>query len=454
MATILFDPIPAPGHYNGSLQLARLLKQAGHQIVYIGPVEFRERIENAGFSFFVFQPFTLESREDRKRNVLNVWVDCFISIFNDSRLRNFLRITNELDVIIKEIAPDLILLDSNFIQKIVLYRKCNIRTVFFDTMVSRQYALNVPPYNSVFIPKDRFYSKVYVKYLWLYREYSLRCEIIMDSILYFNNASHNIFQKLALRYGIEIERWGDTKRMNRTKVIPKGVTELIIPPLCFDFPRPEKKNVIHIGPLVNMNRDDANLDTRYVNIVKRIRELKQDNHDILFIYASLGTMSEASPTREKKFIRSLLEYCSSNKKSHVVFSVGKNYDILNLPALPDNLYILNHVPQLDILKYCDLMITHGGMNTLTECILNNVPVIVYPLAKNWDQNGNAARVVYHEIGVRGNFHRISANNLKKNVAMISENYSSYKENLRKMNSEFNIEEIAQRAVQIVESFIK
>lgn len=104
----------------------------------------------------------------------------------------------------------------------------------------------------------------------------------------------------------------------------------------------------------------------------------------------------------------LLKYCHSNKNRPIVFSVGNNYDIHKLPVIPENLYIFNHIPQLDILKQCDLMITHGGMNTLTECILNKVPVIVYPFAKHWDQNGNAARVVYHGIGIRGNFKKISA----------------------------------------------
>ena len=238
------------------------------------------------------------------------------------------------------------------------------------------------------------------------------------------------------------------------KVIPKNVTELIIPPLFFDFPRPEKTNVIHIGPLVNVNRDNLILDGRYINVISHIQNLKQKDKDVTFIYASLGTMSEVSPTREKKFINALLKYCISNKNSHIVFSVGNNYDMRKLPVIPENLHIFNSIPQLNVLKYCDLMITHGGMNTLTECILNKVPVIVYPLAKNWDQNGNAARVAYHGIGIKGSFKKISAINLKKNIEKMLKNYHYYKANMIEMNEKIELEKIYKECVQMVELLIK
>ena len=452
MATILFDPIASPGHYNGSLQLAGLLKQAGHHIVYIGPSDFKMKIEQAGFRFYIFQPFAV--KVSGKKDILPYWVDCFISLFNDYRLRKVMEILEDLNKILKQIDPDLILLDSNFIQKIAYYGKYTNKIVFFETMVSEHYAPNIPPYNSTFIPKNNFLSKIYVDFLWFCREFYLRYRTIKARLVYFNNDFHSIYRKLALVYGIELEKWKDIKRMNQTKVIPKNVTELIIPPLLFDFPRSEKHNVIHIGPLINLNRDNLILDGRYMDVINQIRNLKKREKGIVFIYASLGTMSEISPIREKKFINVLLNYCSSNKNHHIVFSVGNNYDIHKLPVIPENLHIFNSIPQLDILKHSDLMVTHGGMNTLTECILNEVPVIVYPLAKNWDQNGNAARVAYHGIGIRGNFKKISMKYFKKNIEKILQNYNCYKANLIYMNEKMDIEKSTKECVQIVESLIK
>ena len=452
MATILFDPIASTGHYNGSLQLARLLKQAGHQIVYIGPSEFKAKILQAGFLFYIFQPFTVKS--SGKRDTFLYWIDCFISFFNDWRMKQMLKMLEELNEIIKKIDPDLILLDSNYIQKIAYYGKHKNKIAFFETMVSEHYAPNIPPYNSTFIPKNNFFSKIYVDFLWFCREFHLRYRTIKARLVYFNNDFHSICRKLSSEYGIELEKWKDAKRMTQTKVIPKNVTELIIPPLPFDFPRPEKPNVIHIGPLVNINRDNQILDGRYINVINHIKNLKQKDKNVTFIYASLGTMSEVSPAREKKFINALLKHCNSNKSCHIVFSVGNNYDIHKLPVIPENLHIFNKIPQLDILKHCDLMITHGGMNSLTECVLNKVPAIVYPLAKHWDQNGNAARVAYHGIGIRGSFKKISAKNLQANIEKMLANYNFYKANMINMNEKMDIEKAAKECVKIVEALIK
>jgi UDP:flavonoid glycosyltransferase YjiC (YdhE family) len=66
--------------------------------------------------------------------------------------------------------------------------------------------------------------------------------------------------------------------------------------------------------------------------------------------------------------------------------------------LHDNMVGEGVLPQPAILPQVDVVITHGGNNTVTECFHNGRPMVVLPLF--WDQVDNAQRLDETGFGVR------------------------------------------------------
>jgi UDP:flavonoid glycosyltransferase YjiC (YdhE family) len=67
-----------------------------------------------------------------------------------------------------------------------------------------------------------------------------------------------------------------------------------------------------------------------------------------------------------------------------------------MEKLPNNILIVQTAPQLMLLKHAKLFITHGGLGSIKEAVLNGVPMLVIPFET--DGPRNAERILYHKLG--------------------------------------------------------
>ena len=201
-------------------------------------------------------------------------------------------------------------------------------------------------------------------------------------------------------------------------------------PSAFDFEINRlNKSVVFFGHLPNAAMRE--LDNPRLDVLL--------NHlsDRKIIYCSLGTITFDHQKLCHRFFQRIIKVAVKNPQWHFLLNVGKHYDINKLSSTPENISVFFQVPQRQLLNRVDIMINHGGINSIKECLRAHVPMIVYPLSLKWDQPGCAARVAYHKLGVIGNMRKDNQKAIAANIRFLIEHLAEYKNNIRCLNSEIS-----------------
>jgi len=104
------------------------------------------------------------------------------------------------------------------------------------------------------------------------------------------------------------------------------------------------------------------------------------------IYLSLGSLGSA----DVALMRRLIELLARTPHRYVVSQGPQHAEY----ELAENMIGAEFLPQTSVLPHVDAVLTHGGNNTITECLWFGKPMLVLPIF--WDQHDNAQRV--HETG--------------------------------------------------------
>ena len=112
--------------------------------------------------------------------------------------------------------------------------------------------------------------------------------------------------------------------------------------------------------------------------------------DGALVYVSLGSLGSGDVPLMKRLVEAL-----ARTRHRYVVSTGPQHDEYELA---DNMVGAEFLPQVSVLPHVDLVITHGGNNTVTESLRFGKPMVVLPLF--WDQHDNAQRIDETGLGVR------------------------------------------------------
>ncbi len=390
MANILMLNIPAEGHVNPSLGIAKAFADRGDSVYYLSTEKFKARLEGVGANVILH-----ENRLDglHINHASSEGINNFSHFLMDTSL-DILALTKELA---KEVSIDFVYYDA-----------------FGPGELVKDY-LQVPGFSSsasFLIPEE------YKKNLPLHPDAGVSFELDEkgNALLATMKQEFGVTPKTMLQF---MQNQGEQTMVYSSEYFQPHLSEFgegyhFIGP---SFPERKGANDFPIDQL--------------------------ENEQVLFI--SMGTVLD--------HVEGFFNMCInafSDFQGKVVISAGSSADFTKIKEAPDHFIIRRYVPQLDVLQHTNVFLTHGGMNSVNEAIYYDVPMVVLPHDK--DQPLVAARLAELQAGYPIFPPNVTIESLQHAVDQVIHN-DNYQQGIQKIKESFQDCGGPNEALEIIDSHL-
>ncbi len=389
--------LPSISHYHAAFGLANEIRNSGQRVIFTGTLKVKDTIEDEGFEYIYFGYLT-------EYIILNFKVFNGILIkslidkrYLKERYRDFLDGHQRLNKLLEQTNPYHIYIDEHLSEYAIYLSVKNILISILCTKLSSRKAKGVPPMNSYFVPDNSTYSNLVCELLWCKRWLRKMWNKWIIKIAFCGNDEASFIQrwKKSVNYSIRIPI--DEYNYHFKGIV--GIPRIILGTRNLEFTwRPEFEGEKYIfsptcrKEIKYMTKEYNDL-IEFINVVRMLAAKK-------VIYCSFGTVRYKDERRISLFMKKILS-AKSDFGEGVILVISKGKLLFDWPEMKDT-YYFDFLPQLDFLNHCDLMITHGGHNSIKECYQKGVKMLVYPHMEDNDQPGNAVRVESGGLGLMGN----------------------------------------------------
>lgn len=398
--TILFVPLDCIGHVNSLISIADSLKYLGHRTVFLfydpmdgGLKEKGHEVYDCSEEGLVTSTPTQAS--EKKWDMIvgamsELWKSSLMDNFTQttrvglgSMMKDIMKHEERVERKLNLIKPDLIIVDHYFIQPaIIKYGKPWARVYSASPLALHPKQSRLPP-ATLGLPTDWLSTKdPKIKSIYLGYDKEVD-EIKMELYDEFNEylTSYNKLEPLPLNpiSYIYTSPWLNVymypEELDYTHLpIPKKWTR------C--------DSILRANAIIETSNEGTNVAIPKFDIPESLK-----NKPGKLIFLSMGSLASGDVDLMKRLIAIL-----SEAPHRFIVSMGANW---NKYELAPNMWGQKFVPQLSVLQAIDLIITHGGNNTITECFYYGVPgFIVCPIFS--DQYDNAQRIDEQKLGKRIN----------------------------------------------------
>ena len=440
MANILIISGIVPARINANLAYAKKLQEAGHTISCASPANIGDLVESRGFPFHKLKPESGEmllngSRLAGQSGSKSEKMAKLIELIDDDRL----------PLIVEETQPDLILIDCELPALIMKAHGLNVPMVLLSTMFTLWKFPNVPPLHNVAVPgQGKRGGRLMIDFLWRKSWLTLRKRRFDESKQTGGLDRLTLLKAYAQQLGFPFAQeaepymWMLPFSFRTLLIIATAAQEL-------DLPHTPKSNFHYVGPILHLDRSEPAVES---SNAKQIEQFLSDRDQTRpLVYGSTSSIFEA----DVGFLHKLIATMKANPQWDMILALGKKLQPAELGQLPSNIHAFNWVPQLDVIEQADCVITHGGVNTLNESLWFGKPLLVYS-GNYLDQNGNGARVAFHNLGIVGNKGADGPAEIESHIKRLL-NDAGIQQSVKNMSQMIRRYEHENTAVRLVESFL-
>ena len=427
MSLVAFFTFPDIGHLNPTFRLAKGLQREGHRVIYLGIRDAADRIAAEGFECITFCEDLLPQGSYHEQLHLSANVSGWRTLLVWRGVAQVMKqvfsrvLEGELNSRLLRLKPDLFVFDNLLPQGGVVAHGLGLRPVQLDTNVPWRKERRVPPHFSPLIPDDGIRTRIASEFYYRRRRAYLR--IRAGSGTMFDDFGS--VREFARKFDFPLEK------IDFDGAFPSlRVPELVMCPREFvEMGSPYVRGDYHfLEPGIDLGRKEPDFPWEELDPNKEL------------VFCSLGSLPFLWPGYAD-FFRKVIEATARRKSTQVVMAVGAHADPDAFRA--PHVVPVRFAPQLKLLERAKVAIIHGGFNTVKECIYFGVPMMVFPFAT--DQPGNAARVVYHGLGTRGDNEAVTVEAIARDLDRLLLD-GPHKEKIRQMSKRFQQAENASPSV--------
>ena len=400
------------GHLNPFIALSRELVNRGHRVTFFQTPDLETRVRQAGLEFVpVGAARTTQERRPESTGIVS----------EIAALRyGVKRIVGDMEMSLRE-TPDALTqagVDALIIDEIALAgptiaQMLNLPYFLVSMSVPHNFGWSVPNHLPGRLPAS-FFS-------------GLQNALLQLSVLEMRGPVRWKLDEFRRKAGL-----GPVREIR--KVFPE-LAHIAQLPRALDFPRSTLQgNFYYTGPFVDESARPP-VDFPWDRLDGRP-----------LIYASLGTAK-----KEQRDIFHLIAEASKDFDLQLVISLGARSDPEMYVDLPGSPLVVRLPPQLELLKMAEIVITHGGLNTAMEALMEGRPMIAIPIA--YDQPAVAARLAWLKVAEVLPASELSVERLRLALSKVLSN-ASYRNAAKELQASLRCARGLERAANLIEGALR